>query len=627
MFAAETLRASCLRILTSGELDAKLAPLGAHAFSAEERALGGARVRRPARGLGLSMHGGAARLPRPEELRSAPARALALGRFAHHELQAAELFAAALLRWPELPDALVRALAGILEDEQRHARAYLARLAPLGARFAELAPHSDYFWRHAAALLGDAPVAFFAGMGLTLEQANLDFAGLYGGAFAAAGDAESAAVCAQVHTDEIRHVALAAHALRALGVPGAGDTQRYAASVPFPFSAARAKGRRFDAAARRAAGLDAKFVAHVRHARSPQETSHAPLPRLLLLANLGAEEGERAERAQRAPQPRALTALWRSLWDEPPAFAWLPRAGAAAWLNDVRAEEAAREAGCALFGAPAHVVRAVHDKAFSWRVACRASLAPPLLRAMIAVLEPAELRAPDAVRAIGARVARWPAWAQRSFILKPRIGTSARGRASGGSTGDTRWQRALPRLADRGGAVLEPWLARSWDASAQLFVHAGGEVELLGTLAQDVTPAGAPIGHRGAIDASGAISSGLACDAELRDAALHLARAASAAGYRGPCGVDSFGFRDPQSGSEIVRAVVELNARFTLGTVAIGLVARALRSGAVGPPRPARFALALGGEGAQDATATRVALAGGRATLTLWPGDGEGGRG
>ncbi|HEU4431609.1 MAG TPA: DUF455 family protein, partial [Myxococcota bacterium] len=552
MFAASTLRESCLRVLLSGELTAKLAPLAEPDDSL--RAGMPVRCSRPARGPELAMQAGAGQLPRPVTLHDRAARAAALARFAHHELQAAELFAAALLRWPDLPVPLARALAGILADEQRHARLYLERLAALGARFADFAPHSDYFWKHSHALLGGSPAAFFAGMGLTLEQANLDFSGIYRDAFAAAGDRESAAVCARVHDDEIRHVALAARSLRELE-PAADDRQRYERAAPFPFSAARAKGRRFDAPARRAAGLDERFIAHVRDARSPQEQARAARREPFLIANLGAEEGAGAERARHAPQPRALASLWRALWDEPRAFAWLPTSGAAAWLNDAEAERAAKDAALELLGAPAKAVLRVHDKAFAWRAACEADLVPAALREVITVLEPEELRAPGAARAIEARIARWPAWAQRSFVLKPRLGTSGRGRASG-SPGDARWHGALARLAERGGALLEPWLARSWDASVQLFIARDGAIELLGSLAQRVTPAGAPRGHAGVIDAEGGIASGLPADAALRDAALRIARAASAAGFCGPCGVDSFAYRDPESGAELVRHAV-----------------------------------------------------------------------
>jgi uncharacterized ferritin-like protein (DUF455 family) len=105
-------------------------------------------------------------------------------------------------------------------------------------------------------------------MGLTLEQANLDFSGLYAEAFRRAGDAASADVCERVQRDEVRHVRLAARWLRELSPPGASDADAYRTCVPFPFGANRAKGRRFDAEARRRAGLSEAFIEQVRHARS-----------------------------------------------------------------------------------------------------------------------------------------------------------------------------------------------------------------------------------------------------------------------------------------------------------------------------------------------------------------------
>jgi hypothetical protein len=170
--------------------------------------------------------------------------------------------------------------------------------------------------------------------------------------------------------------------------------------------------------------------------------------------------------------------------------------------------------------------------------------------------------------------------------------------------------------------VLEPWLTRAWDASAQLVVREDGGVELLGTLAQELTPAGAPRGHRGVLDGNGEVASGLARDAELRAAALHVARAAAEAGYRGPCGVDSFAYRDPESGAETLRPVVELNARFTVGTVAIGYARRALEAarsrGELAGGAAVDFVFALDGEIApQGPGALRVSLGAGSAALGL----------
>ena len=64
---------------------------------------------------------------------------------------------------------------------------------------------------------------------------------------------------------------VAATWLRRLCSPGTPEIEAYEATVPFPLGAARAKGRRFDTAARRRAGLGEDFIEHVRRARSRAE--------------------------------------------------------------------------------------------------------------------------------------------------------------------------------------------------------------------------------------------------------------------------------------------------------------------------------------------------------------------
>jgi uncharacterized ferritin-like protein (DUF455 family) len=269
-----SVRAFCLRLLERGDLASKLAPpLRADGSPLDDEAPGPAAcVERPAREPGLALSAGAGPLPRPGELESPAARARCLARFAHHELMAAELFAWALLRWPELPGELRRGWLGALSDEQKHCRLYLGRLRALGSDLHEHAL-SDYFWKHAPAIAASphGPRAFLSAMGLTLEQANLDFALLYRDAFRTAGDEASARACQIVHDDEIGHVRLAATWLARLGDPQQSETERYAEAVPFPLSAARAKGRHFAADSRRRAGLGEEFIEHVRTARSSQE--------------------------------------------------------------------------------------------------------------------------------------------------------------------------------------------------------------------------------------------------------------------------------------------------------------------------------------------------------------------
>ena len=257
-------------LLLSPELEGKLAPPPPGLVDAPAAPL---LVDAPVRCAELALSEGAPPLPRPGALVAPEARAACLARFAHHELMAVELFAWAIVRWPDLPAELRQGWLGILVEEQRHCRLYLERLAAHGSKLSEHAC-SGYFWRQAGAIAAapSGPVAFLAAMGLTLEQANLDFTLLYRDGFREAGDEESARVCEIVHEDEIRHVAFARQWLLRLEPGAASDVEAYAAAVPFPLSAARAKGRRFDAAARRRAGLSEALIERVRNARSTQET-------------------------------------------------------------------------------------------------------------------------------------------------------------------------------------------------------------------------------------------------------------------------------------------------------------------------------------------------------------------
>ena len=295
-----------------------------------------------------------------------------------------------------------------------------------------------------------------------------------------------------------------------------------------------------------------------------------------LIANLGAEEGAAGTAAAMRPGGEAATlaVLWRGLFD-PPAFPWLDGIEAAAWFNDDAAEHVAGVH--TLFGARAAVVRRVHDKAWAVSVAGTEKLEPQALRALPTALAPEELRAPGAADRLTQVLAGWPPWARSRFTLKPRLGTSGRGRVAGvdGLVSDT-MLRAFERLASRGGGVLEPWLDRVADASAQLHVSKDGTVKLLGTLQIVTTGAGQPKGHRGEFDSQGRVSSGMGEDQVLREAASIVGVHAAGAGYHGPCGIDAFAFRSPEDGTRIFRPLVEFNARFTAGTVALGYIGRHL---------------------------------------------------
>ena len=267
-----TLRDHCVAILTNGALSAKLAaPRGGTAALDDSDPGEPLTIAGPARAPELRLRDGADALPKPGALRASAARAACLARFAHHELMAVELFAWALLRWPDMAPGLRPDFAHVLADEQQHCLLYLERLADHGSSLGEHVL-SGYFWRHVPAIDTSpaGPAAFLAAMGLTLEQANLDFTLVYRDAFRECGDEASAQVCQRVHDDEVRHVRVAADWLRQLR-DEPDDVARYRACVPWPLGPARAKGRRFDVAARRRAGLETCLIEFVRTARSPQE--------------------------------------------------------------------------------------------------------------------------------------------------------------------------------------------------------------------------------------------------------------------------------------------------------------------------------------------------------------------
>jgi hypothetical protein len=337
---------------------------------------------------------------------------------------------------------------------------------------------------------------------------------------------------------------------------------------------------------------------------------------VLLIPNFGAEEGagwgapayRPADEVQTDSRPardivqRTTARLWQGLFasgarclgesetaaegfwpkdfgirDPQPIFSQLDVPDCAvAWLNTPAALQFARKAECRLFGAAPDVVREVHDKAFAHRVAAAEGMLPACIEPCIALLEPDALRDPDrAIPEIEEKLARWPAWIAGRFTLKPRFGTSGRGRVAGHAGRVAEVSGGFARLAESGGAMLEPWLKRTCDLSAQLWIGSDRQVVLLGTTELLVEGSGLYRGHRGFIDSRGRVTSGNRHDEALREAAVAIAQAAIAAGYHGPCGIDAFAF-EVEPGRIELRPVVEFNARFTLGIVAIGWLRRAL---------------------------------------------------
>jgi hypothetical protein len=338
------------------------------------------------------------------------------------------------------------------------------------------------------------------------------------------------------------------------------------------------------------------------------------MPGAWLLANVGAEEGASPRGGSVARIVGEVGRLWAQLFGsqsrllpegeqvpwpaalgrrpDHPAFAWLEdEGGGVAWLATEAAERELARHGLTLTGPRPAVVRAVHDKAFAVRQAASLGLEPVCLRGLAAVLDPADLEPGRAANEIAGRVASWPRWTYGRFVLKPRVGSSGRGGVHGiwpSSEVPLPATVALERLRRRGGAILEPWLERGEDFSVQLHVRGDRQVEVLGVTRLLVTAEGRYHGNRVVLAGAGGVSSGGEHDLALRDQARLLGEQAAGAGFAGACGVDAFSFRGPGGGSEL-RPVVELNARYTMGTIALGLLQRARQAQRLGGAAAAAF--------------------------------------
>jgi uncharacterized ferritin-like protein (DUF455 family) len=256
---AVEIREHALRVVTTDALDVKLTPPASELT--DECPGPPLRLAAPGRPPGLEIvPANAAQVPSLPGMIDPEQRPRILHALANHELQAAELFAWALLAFPEAPAEFRRGLLWILGDEQRHTRMYAARLAACGAALGDY-PVSGYFWHKTGQLT--SPLRFVCAMSLTFENANLDHTVETAAAARRAGDARTAAVIERVHRDEIGHVRFGWTWLRRLKAADESEWEAFRAGLTWPLRPAKARGRRFHRAGREAAGLDADFIARL----------------------------------------------------------------------------------------------------------------------------------------------------------------------------------------------------------------------------------------------------------------------------------------------------------------------------------------------------------------------------
>ncbi|MFO0562203.1 MAG: DUF455 family protein [Polyangiales bacterium] len=191
----------------------------------------------------------------PEALRSAEKRAALLHSFAHHELQAAELFAWAIVAWPDAPAPFRRGLVKIMLDEARHLDLYLSRVEALGFAWGDWEVR-DWFWQRIAS--AKSPAHFVATMGLGFEGANLDHGARFAALLDHAGDRESAAIVRLVAEEERSHVAFAAHWFERF--TGTIEPGAWRAHLVEPLSPLVMRGPTIDRAARLRASMPEALI-------------------------------------------------------------------------------------------------------------------------------------------------------------------------------------------------------------------------------------------------------------------------------------------------------------------------------------------------------------------------------
>lgn len=526
-----------------------------------------------------------------QELGSDLERGLVLHAFANHELLALELMALALLRFPDAPTSFRMGLARTMLDEQRHLRLYESRMQALGVALGD-APVSRFFWDCLADM--PSPLDFVARMSLTLEQANLDFATHFERLFRAAGDLETARILAEVHQDEIGHVKHGVVWLNRWKEPGKSEWDAYRERLVLPLTPGRAKGPIFEEQARRAAGLTPEFI------RALKLYSHSKgRPPALYWLNAAWEE-ELA--ARDASGPGEVNAVARAVERDLGALmlflaksddvVWVERRPAAPFL------EGLRDAGFAvpqLVCSGEELGQRPFDRFEPWGMSRRArrfteALPVEFRRRDERPDEPAyaskvwAARLPEAA-AFPVRLCRtmaevrdalFPGWS----VVKAPLGASGRNALRVAPHGieihQARWIERT--LAAQGGVLVEPWVERLADFSVQLDVGGAGKT-VLGVTRFLTDARGQYIGHWLNAPYAGLDPTVVRVLhqrdylATLERTGRAVAAALAAAGHRGPAGMDAFIYRTGE-GDVALRPLVEVNARYTMGRIALALERR-----------------------------------------------------
>lgn len=222
----------------------------------EEEDLIPLRIEKPNRTQDLQFSDLRTKIPRIEHLNQTTARGLTLHHFANHELMAIELFAFALLAFPQAPKRVKLGFLKTIEEEQFHLKLYLNRMNDFGIEFGDI-PLNYMFWKHIPKM--KSLESFSAIMSISFEGANLDFSQIYTQAFLHFGDLETAAIMNQVFEDEVKHVKRGLRIIQNNTSNDPLEWSHYLSLLEYPLTPRRAKGFFYFPETRKLAGLTEAF--------------------------------------------------------------------------------------------------------------------------------------------------------------------------------------------------------------------------------------------------------------------------------------------------------------------------------------------------------------------------------
>ena len=253
--AVGTLERWAFDYIISTTLEAKLSPPPLPETAWEESPPS-RRALRPGRPPALQPATKKSKTPKGEQLRDPKKRAQLLHGFLHHELQAAELFAWAMLTFVDAPKALRLGWLKIALDECRHMRMYEGELQRLGFTYGDFGVR-DWFWERLPAC--QTAASFLAVMGVGLEGGNLDHGERFTQMLEAVGDQQAAEVQKRIAHEELAHVRFALRWLEKLEVP-IEPFEAFVNLIPYPLSPIVLRGPTIAREARVLAGQSERFI-------------------------------------------------------------------------------------------------------------------------------------------------------------------------------------------------------------------------------------------------------------------------------------------------------------------------------------------------------------------------------